>query len=779
MASAEDAEEFIDRVDEVTLLIEGLKDGTLPAEYVDTREEEIYERERKKEEAKEQERLKEEERKFDNLPKEKQEELLKKVEDLQRNKERKEKLRAAFEAHMAERERKTVEATDYHAWDLWTPSDEEDDLYNNLTPNSAEFKAMEKDIEERHAKLLRSRQYAERQRQLGNTFFKEKQYAKALQVYEDGIASEKSNMALNANAAAAALKLGCNIQAIEHCDKVFSIADFCFENKPSTVPMRLKAYQRRATARSALKHFREAISDLEEARKLAGQDDKEVNQQLQKVQRTYDEHKVGKKLKKALEKDEESEGGDMESLRRIAKLSRSLQGEAASVREACEALADLLQGEERDRIFARECGVLNKVLQVYLEGQKTDNGGEGALKPEHPLNVLRSACLNDQNAVYVCEYPKFLEKSVAGFAKSTSADEDLASLHVFHSCSIESEPRKKLGVEMRKNDPCVTKLCGLVDPKTPPQLLLGALQLLGNVCLHTPFRGHVVASQGSWDTVGRCLAILGEKSLVSSHEAVGSLLGNLCSDPKLRQSFADKEAAIRSLLNLMRMKPLNTASAHRFPKLLAIVTNLSVSERAQEALCRCGGVLRLLDLLQAQPSHTREIVQCICRLSKIEAGARTLASAGNLTKLFGKVKEAGGGDEATDDALVRASANVVMKSGLDLPSCADLLLPLGLYDLLRRAIAAPASATDLLVGNPALCVSELARDSAVLARLDAMGAIDLIEPLTKVAHKRTGSAQRNAGIALARLAKCGKDGEYIEKLREHHAFEIIAKYVKI
>ena len=52
MAMDEEYEDFEDRVDEVTRLITGLKDGSLPADYVDRREKEIYDRESKKQEEK-------------------------------------------------------------------------------------------------------------------------------------------------------------------------------------------------------------------------------------------------------------------------------------------------------------------------------------------------------------------------------------------------------------------------------------------------------------------------------------------------------------------------------------------------------------------------------------------------------------------------------------------------------------------------------------------------------------------------------------------------------
>jgi hypothetical protein len=40
--------------------------------------------------------------------------------------------------------------TDYTKWDMWCPEDEEDDLFNSLTPNNPAFRTMERDIDERH-----------------------------------------------------------------------------------------------------------------------------------------------------------------------------------------------------------------------------------------------------------------------------------------------------------------------------------------------------------------------------------------------------------------------------------------------------------------------------------------------------------------------------------------------------------------------------------------------------------------------------------------------------
>ena len=217
--------------------------------------------------------------------------------------------------------------------------------------------------------------------------------------------------------------------------------------------------------------------------------------------------------------------------------------------------------------------------------------------------------------------------------------------------------------------------------------------------------------------------------------------------------FAQNEKALKSLLDAIRARKLNQIAKERFPKLLVVVTNLMVEEANQEILCKYGGVLRMLDLLEEFPSHAKQVLSILARLSRTPSGAKTLVSSGNLGKLFKRASidlNADALDRAvpadTQDAVMRLCANVIMKSGLDLVAVSKVLLPLGFYSFGRKAIGS-ADSSDLLVGNAALCISELARSEAVMRDLDQRGAIDLVEPLTRAAHKRTGTAQRNAAIA--------------------------------
>lgn len=287
MAPADsDVEEFIDKVSEVERLIEGLKKGTISAEYVDTKlaERQACKDKPRPESAKSpwtgQQPTDCVKGGVDSSAedKRKQERLLAKVEELKANRARKLKARNKYHEYV-ENGMHNTHSTDYQQWDLWCPSDDEDDLFNSLTPNTAEFRAMEKDISDRHnrcvwsmqlwcthaycytctslltvkpvqplkhvnpkhgpkhglhcvqialcanscptqCRMVEQRQLAERQRVQGNAAYKQGQYSEALRCYELGLESQRHNMALHANAAMAAIKIKCFAQALAHCDKV-------------------------------------------------------------------------------------------------------------------------------------------------------------------------------------------------------------------------------------------------------------------------------------------------------------------------------------------------------------------------------------------------------------------------------------------------------------------------------------------------------------------------------------------------------------------------------
>lgn len=315
----EDVDNFLEQVNEVTRLVEGLQAGTISPEYIDRKQElkQLQQREREEVEKRKAAHLKSNQpgkagqkqsgqqdddaddqastaQEDEELRREK---AMEKAKEIVANRERKLRARLRYEQYVASSQDTTTYGTDYTKWDIWCPDDEEDDLINSMAPNTAEFKALEKDIEERHRKMVEARQIAERCRVRGNDAFKAKQWSEALRCYQEGIDSERTNMTLHANAAMAALRIQCYVQAVEHCDKVLHIADFLHNNLRD--PLCVKAYQRRATAYSALQQPGRAVADLQAALDLEP-GDAELQKQMAKAQVDLEEYRKQRTIQKAV-----------------------------------------------------------------------------------------------------------------------------------------------------------------------------------------------------------------------------------------------------------------------------------------------------------------------------------------------------------------------------------------------------------------------------------------------------------------------------------------------
>lgn len=148
LPGSQEVEAFVDSVSEVSRLIEGLKAGTISPAYVDGK--------LAAQRAPPAPALAPPARPPANPEAEaaKQAELRAKVDALMASRARKQRARQLFEQRAAAAQHRF--ATDYTKWGLWCPSDEEDELFANCTPSSAEFRAMERDINERHARCVRA-----------------------------------------------------------------------------------------------------------------------------------------------------------------------------------------------------------------------------------------------------------------------------------------------------------------------------------------------------------------------------------------------------------------------------------------------------------------------------------------------------------------------------------------------------------------------------------------------------------------------------------------------
>jgi hypothetical protein len=173
LPSEEDVREFSAKVDEVSILIDGLAKGTISPQYVDSKLESGNSALRSTKQARTRMAIHESyevsfQRRISLLQRTKdqgearvsasdedrasrEEDLKEKVAELKARMEMKRKARERHERYVSEHEHNAAE-TDYMKWDLWCPSDEEDEMIASCTPNNAQLKAMEKDIDARHTR---------------------------------------------------------------------------------------------------------------------------------------------------------------------------------------------------------------------------------------------------------------------------------------------------------------------------------------------------------------------------------------------------------------------------------------------------------------------------------------------------------------------------------------------------------------------------------------------------------------------------------------------------
>ena len=95
-----------------------------------------------------------------------------------------------------------------------------------------------------------------------------------------------------------------------------------------------------------------------------------------------------------------------------------------------------------------------------------------------------------------------------------------------------------------------------------------------------------------------------------------------------------------------------------------------------------------------------------------------------------------------------------------------------LVGIVSAPTGAKSKADAATVGNASLCIAECAKEKRCLAVLAAHQF--LVPALLAVAHEGKGQAQRNAAIALGRLAK---NPHCLQSLRDNHGIEILARHM--
>eukprot|EP00854_Cymbomonas_tetramitiformis_P003796 gene3796-4750_t len=845
--SEDEVEDFLARVDGISKTLDGLNDGTISVEDLDRmeRQKELLaarqEREAKEAEESSAKRKEELESRRDAAKV--------KVDEIMERKIKKDKARERFVDYEKTDKKSSfiTTSTDYTGWDLWCPSDEEDDLIKTLPPSTdPAFKAMEKDMDDRHERMKQKIKTATKLREAGNKSYRAGQYMEAYKNYEAGLDADKRVIELQANAAMAALKVKMPVQAIEHCDQVFRLADFFLERPKH--PLVFKAYLRRAEAHKMLKHYEYCVRDLEEAVKFDPAD-KEAKKLLEAAKKDLAEHMRMQGLvanTSALQTVGNTEAQDpsqlpaapvdissasLQALGRIEKLVKVIIPEEASseaetaagnkenvdtevepteatksskadastrataIAGACGELKELLETEEDHRIYLRGCGGMDAMMKQLLA-----NEGSTAMV----LRALGSACRNDRNQVHLYQ-DKVVVVRVMKAMEHTELEVRQAAAALMHTCSSCEAARKVMATELRSRRQLLRAMIAALTVDDAA-LQANTVGMLSNCALEgalrIALREEAEKGEGG-DVLSKVLGLL-KSPLDFVQERAATLFGNLCADKQLLEGLAKEESAVAALVEALpgAADPLATKapagmagmglggkasekkagakkqggraeakdSAH-VAAVLAALANCMLNPAAQAKVASKGGVRRLINLLEHESLLVAgRAAAALARASKPAEGMRETLKRGGVGALVellhrtGRISDIVKSDEeeaemrsAVMDSAVRAVAGCTAASAEA-----------------ATQVVGDASASEGAVGNAALSIADTVKHDAGLAAL-LESDVEPVPPLIQAAHKRTGAAQKNAAIALARMAR---HPALLDQIRKLNGIEIIYAYVK-
>jgi tetratricopeptide (TPR) repeat protein len=164
-------------------------------------------------------------------------------------------------------------ATDYSKWEYFTDSEDElEEIEKNSKPivpdHDPQFRAMEKDMDERNARQKVDRKKARELKDKANELMKKKDYFRAIELYSEALDLHKQNKYLWTNRALAYLKFNEPVKAEADCTRILEYSELFEDGYTKSSDANFKAFCRRAQAKLAQQNFEGSKEDIGEALKL-------------------------------------------------------------------------------------------------------------------------------------------------------------------------------------------------------------------------------------------------------------------------------------------------------------------------------------------------------------------------------------------------------------------------------------------------------------------------------------------------------------------------------
>nr|KAI8743935.1 tetratricopeptide repeat protein 12-like [Biomphalaria glabrata] len=612
--------------------------------------------------------------------------------------------------------------------------------------------AMEADAKERAERRKERETTANTLKEQGNAEFKQGNFQKALELYNQAIDQIRDSSVLYTNRAQARMKLGLYSDALKDCDLALRLWPNC-----------LKAYVHQGHAYLALKDFDKARKSYQQILSVDPKKENMVQEYIADVNRAEEASQMDAKATKLFESGDEIASGVVGLLNRVSQKNQLPLYYSGGFR----VLASVIKDADSQTLFRNHNGF--QLLREHQLLSRCFSSPLNTLSKEEKdvmssaLEMLTSACKdNETNQQMLLSLPEFVHQisSILVFNfKGQGRVLKIACLNLLHEISLTSAGRAAIvgkfdvdrltaalfplmmkattygstAAAVLNNIALDRRLKSLLREKieekilpafesllvttTPASIVSLAASAVTNLVGDQVIRNKMASSKKLWDNIGHLLGCYKESKLIAPSEYLLGLLLNLSTNVPSASLEQVGDGLIQNCYSIAASGDLSDLSASRA---LGVLSNLLPHcQNAVNYMCQDERTLLLLNLLKNQdPAFYKPALKCITAVTQSSEEARQMIAQNKGTSI--------------------------------------LMRFLAMED-------------EVVIGNAALCLSHLCQVKQVCSKLTKT---NIIQKLLELARDgRKSACQTNCAILVGKLVQ--GDSRHLDRLRELHGIEIL------
>ncbi|XP_055860826.1 tetratricopeptide repeat protein 12-like isoform X2 [Biomphalaria glabrata] len=479
--------------------------------------------------------------------------------------------------------------------------------------------AMEADAKERAERRKERETTANTLKEQGNTEFKQGNFQKALELYNQAIDQIRDSSVLYTNRAQARMKLGLYSDALKDCDLALRLWPNC-----------LKAYVHQGHAYLALKDFDKARKSYQQILSVDPKKESMVQEYIADVNRAEEASQMEAKATKLFESGDEVASGVVDVLNRVSQKNQLPLYYSGGFR----VLASVIKDADSQTLFRTHNGFQllreHQLLSRCLSSSLNTLSKEEKDVMSAALEMLTSACKdNETNQQMLLSLPEFVHQisSILVFNfKGQGRVLKIACLNLLHEISLTSAGRAAI---VGKFD--VDRLTAALFPLMMKATTYGstAAAVLNNIALDRRLKS-LLREKIEEKILPAFESLLVTTTPASIVSLAASAVTNLVGDQVIRNKMASSKKLWDNIGHLLNQDP-----AFYKPALKCITAVTQSSEEARQMIAQNKGTSILMRFLAMEDEVViGNAALCLSHLCQVKQVCSKLTKTNIIQKLL-------------------------------------------------------------------------------------------------------------------------------------------------